>query len=166
MAEELIATEDSTEVEELEEQAGGRKSRRWMLLIVGFVVLAAGASGALLLYRRTSPAASPEPQQHPVSAVLHLETFTVNLSDPDQKSFLRLGVDLGMDKDPKAANANASTALVRDTILTVLMATKSDDLISTDGKKKLKEDLLHALQERAPELAVQEVYFTDFLLQR
>jgi len=163
MAENLIEAEDSTEVEPDE----APKSRRWMLLIVGFVVLAAGVSGALLLYRRPSAADSPEaPPPHKVSAVLHLETFTVNLSDPDQKAFLRLGMDLGLDKDPKESNASASTAILLDTILTVLMATKSDDLIPPEGKKKLKDDLLHALQERAPELAVQEIYFTEFLLQR
>jgi flagellar basal body-associated protein FliL len=31
---------------------------------------------------------------------------------------------------------------------------------------KLKEDLLHALQERLPGLEVEDVYFTEFLIQR
>jgi flagellar basal body-associated protein FliL len=34
------------------------------------------------------------------------------------------------------------------------------------GKTKLKADLLHALQERIPQLGVEEVYFTEFLIQR
>jgi len=55
---------------------------------------------------------------------------------------------------------------VRDTILGVLMATKPDEVTSADGKKQLKQHLLEALQERAPELQVNEVYFNEFLLQR
>jgi flagellar basal body-associated protein FliL len=30
----------------------------------------------------------------------------------------------------------------------------------------LKQNLLHALQERMPDLGVGEVYFTEFLIQR
>ncbi len=57
-------------------------------------------------------------------------------------------------------------AEVRDTILTVLSQAKLGDLMSAAGKAKLKQDLLHALQERLPRLGVDEVYFTEFLIQR
>jgi flagellar basal body-associated protein FliL len=57
-------------------------------------------------------------------------------------------------------------AEVRDTILGVLAQARVDELLTAEGKAKLKEDLLHALQERLPGLAVEEVYFTEFLIQR
>lgn len=57
-------------------------------------------------------------------------------------------------------------ARVRDTILGVLALAKVEDLMTAAGKNKLKQDLLRALQERAPELGVEEVYFTEFLIQR
>jgi flagellar FliL protein len=60
----------------------------------------------------------------------------------------------------------APNALVRDTILSILTATKPDDVMTAEGKKQLKQRLLDALQERAPELEVREVYFTEFLMQR
>jgi flagellar basal body-associated protein FliL len=57
-------------------------------------------------------------------------------------------------------------ALVRDTILTVLAVGKSEELLTPEGKAKLKEDLLGALQKRAPDLGAEEIYFTEFLIQR
>ena len=57
-------------------------------------------------------------------------------------------------------------SLVRDTIVGVLAQSQVDDLLTAKGKAELKADLLQALQERVPGLEVEEVYFTEFLIQR
>ena len=111
---------------------------------------------------------SPAPQ---VKAVLHLENFVVNLADPEDNRFLRVGIDLGLGNpvSTKEGNGGAGgvpTALIRDCILAVLSTWHSDALLAPEGKQKLKDELLRALQNRAPELAVKEIYFTDFLVQR
>jgi len=38
--------------------------------------------------------------------------------------------------------------------------------VPSNGKAILKERLATALRERAPELGVREIYFTEFLVQR
>lgn len=100
-----------------------------------------------------------------VRGSLHLETFVVNLADTDQRSYLRIGIDLGLAHE-LGKSENAPVAAVRDTILGVLAQCHASDLLSADGKIKLKQDLLHALQERLPALQVQDVYFNEFLIQR
>jgi flagellar basal body-associated protein FliL len=100
-----------------------------------------------------------------VKYAMHLETFVMNLADSDQRSYLRIGVDLGLNHEAKRAEEPA-VARVRDTILGVLALAKVEDLMTAAGKNKLKQDLLRALQERTPELGVEEVYFTEFLIQR
>lgn len=100
-----------------------------------------------------------------VNATLHLETFVLNLGDPEQRSYLRVGIDLGLSREiPRGQNAPIGE--VRDTILGVLGQSRIDDLLTAKGKLKLKEDLLQALQSRIPKLGVEEVYFTEFLIQR
>ena len=47
----------------------------------------------------------------------------------------------------------------------MLATWRSDALLATEGKQKLKDELLHALQDRVPDLGVKEIYFTDFLVQ-
>jgi flagellar basal body-associated protein FliL len=101
-----------------------------------------------------------------IRSTLHLETFVLNLADPGQRSYLRVGIELGLGSEiGKGANA-PPVALVRDTILGILGQARVEDLLEEKGKTKLKADLLHALQERVPGLGVEEVYFTEFLIQR
>lgn len=99
------------------------------------------------------------------AGTLHLDTFVLNLSDPSQRAYLRVGIDLGLSR---AVGKEEAPPLgpVRDTIIGVLGQAKADDLATAEGKAKLKQDLLQALQSRVPELDVAEVYFTEFLIQR
>jgi flagellar basal body-associated protein FliL len=143
-----------------------QKSSVMSKLLTLLLGLAGGAAAMAFLHPAATSKVADPPSR--VRAVLHLETFTVDLSSPDQKAYLRIGIDLGLGHDLKASpeNGGTPTALVRDTILGVLMASKPDDLISIDGKQKLKDRIVDALRQRAPELAAQEVYFTEFLMQR
>jgi flagellar basal body-associated protein FliL len=100
-----------------------------------------------------------------VKWTLHLETFVVNLADPERRSYLRIGVDLGLGRELRHGE-DAPVAQVRDTILGVLDGARADDLLTAEGKSKLKADVLQALKERVPDLDVEEVYFTELLIQR
>jgi len=101
-------------------------------------------------------------------AVLHLEPFVVNLTDPEENRFLRVGIDLGLEKPlaGKGKEGDVPIARIRDCILCVLSTWRSDALLAIDGKQRLKDEILRALQERVPELGAKEVYFTEFLVQR
>ncbi len=126
-----------------------------------------GAAAAWFLLRPHRTEAKPEPTR--ITSVLPLEPFVVNLADEEPKVFLRVGIELGLagaEKKAKEGKVEEPTALVRDSILGVLMSKRSDDLVTADGKQKLKEELLRVLNNRAPELRVHEVYYTEFLLQR
>jgi flagellar basal body-associated protein FliL len=101
-----------------------------------------------------------------VKSTLHLETFVLNLADADHRSYLRIGIDLGLNQEEKRGEESASVAEVRDTILGVLAESKVDELLTASGKTKLKVALLSALQERIPQLGVEQVFFTEFLIQR
>jgi chemotaxis protein MotB len=101
-----------------------------------------------------------------VKTYLHLETFVLNLEDPEERSYLRIGIDLGLKKEPGSAENAPSVAAVRDTILGVLALAKPDELITAQGKAKLKENLLHALQERLPDSGIAEVYASAQVDQR
>jgi flagellar basal body-associated protein FliL len=77
-----------------------------------------------------------------------------------------VGIDLGLGREFGKGENSPPVGQVRDTILGVLAQSKLDDLLTATGKTQLKEDLLHALQQRVPGLEVREVYFTEFLIQR
>jgi len=140
------------------------KSRKTLMIgLLVFVVMTVTVGSKFLLQKS---AAASHKDARPKS-VVHLESFIVNLSDHDDKAFLRVGIDLGVDKDVKEGKAAMENVPnVRDAIIGVLTAYKSEDLLSAEGKRQLKDNLLKSLTERAPELEVREIYFTDFLVQR
>ena len=129
-----------------------------------FLILTAGT--ALWFWgshTRESSAAGNDDSE--VRSTLHLETFVLNLADTDQKSYLRIGIDLGLNRKAEHGE-ELPVAQVRDTILAVLGEAKADDLASAKSRDELKQKLLRALRDRVPQLGVQEVYFTEFLIQR
>jgi flagellar FliL protein len=103
------------------------------------------------------------------STILHLEPFVVNLADSNGQTFLRVGIDLGVEgyeSRTKNIRHQESVAVMRDSIINLLSTCKSDDLLTPDGKKKLKQELSQTLNERLPDVKVREIYFNEFMVQR
>ena len=98
-------------------------------------------------------------------SALPLETFVVNLDSGTQRGYLRIGITLGMAHALPRNQQDAAIAGVRDAILSVLASAKVEQLLTAEGKEQLKDDLLRAISARAPQLGVENVYFTEFLVQ-
>lgn len=144
-----------------------KSGSHFLTLVLLPVVAVAAASGAWLWRGKAASASSQTVQSAKVGNVLHLDTFVLNLAGADERAYLRAGIDLGLRGEARRKDEGAPpVALVRDTILGVLSAAKSEDVLTLQGKQALKVNLLKALQERVPELGVEEVYFTEFLIQR
>jgi flagellar basal body-associated protein FliL len=131
-----------------------------------FVVLAALAAGAFWFYSQRREAVA-DPGANSVKSVIHLDSFVVNLADPSQTAFLKIGIDLGLSSEAKSGDKGTPVLpQIRDAILSVLTTWQSGGLLAPDGKTKLKEQILNALHKQVPEVPVREIYFTEFLVQR
>ena len=151
--------------EEKQKPANDVRPRRRSLLPLILPLLALATAGFWFWSNHGS-----EPAQAsgigPLRSTLHLDTFVLNLADSNQRSYLRVGIDLALTQDAKRAEETVPIAEVRDTILGVLSDAKVDDLATSTGKTRLKKGILHALQDRVPQLGAEDVYFTEFLIQR
>jgi flagellar protein FliL len=145
-----------------------KKKSKLPLVIVAVVVLAGlGAGGRFLMRAHGAPAQANAADTNEVKSVLHLESFVVNLQGTQDNGYLRLGVDLGLGVEMKEGDKQSpSMGKLRDTILTVLGTRTVDELLTPEGKEKLKADMLQAINDRVPEIKCQEIYFTEFLVQR
>src|SRR5579872_4432254 len=142
-----------------------------LFLVIGVLLLAGGLGAGWFLFahnKTTQAAATEKPEKKEPEFTLHLDSFTVNLNDPNESHFLRCTIDLSLAHAPKGAakEGDASAGLpiprIRDTILSVLTAAKADELLTVEGKTDLKHKLLAALDQRVPEIEAQDVYFTEF----
>jgi flagellar FliL protein len=154
-----------------------KRASQWLLKKLSLAVAAAliliiVVVAARHLFRHPASRVPQKAKAGPeVKTVVHLDPFVVNLADPDNDRYLRVGIELGLQRDlaehgRAEQSSSLPTARIRDTILMVLTSCNADALLPSAGKAKLKEDLTKALRERVPELGVEEVYFTDFLVQR
>ncbi len=69
-----------------------------------------------------------------VKSVVHLESFVVNLTGEGETGYLRVGIDLGTGTEESSGEGekkknDGATAMIRDTVLTVLGKTKSAELL-------------------------------------
>ncbi len=99
----------------------------------------------------------------------------MNLADLEEGRFLRATLALGVDgqlptiargETKPVETSQVSMATIRDSILTVLAQCTSAQLLTPEGKTKLKADLINSLNRDVPDLRAREVYFTEFLVQR
>jgi flagellar basal body-associated protein FliL len=156
------AQENLADQESQPKQKGRGKSLIVFLLLASLV-----AGGSFFFWRRSRHRHPQRAEQPKVKEVLHLEDFVVNLADRENHAFLRVGIDIGEYGTKKASGEELNPIpLMRDTILSVVATYRSDELLTSEGKSKLKQQLVAALQQRVPEAQVGEVYFTEFLVQQ
>src|SRR3981081_1972168 len=77
----------------------GETSGRKHTALAFLAIVVALASGWLWNSRRNQ-AVGNAGEGTRVKTYLHLETFVLNLEDPEQRSYLRIGIDLGLRKEP------------------------------------------------------------------
>lgn len=147
-------------------QASGNRTRLAVFCLIGLVWVTSVTGVGCKKADASAHDHDDDPAGTADKGILHLEPFVVNLADAEENRFLRVGVDLGLAKPLADKESAADVARARDSIILVLSTWRSDALLASDGKQKLKEEMLHSLQDRVPELGVKEIYFTDFLVQR
>lgn len=107
------------------------------------------------------------PNDEDVKAIVELPPFIVNLADTEQARYLRMTVSLGVEGEEGKSEKPDQLFItrVRNTMLSVLSDKKSDEILSVEGKAKLRKQLLEAAQAASEEPKVHAIYITDFIVQ-
>lgn len=153
---------------------GGSRTLLWLLVVLVVLSSTAAAVALFMVFSRPSggEAQANEPQVPEYQAPIFVEIapFTVNLADDDYGSrLLYTGISL------KVADAQSREVLethmpqVRSRLLTLLSGKRAADLTSPDGKRRLADLVIAALEapmaETQPEMAIEDVLFTEFIVQ-
>lgn len=174
-----------------EVKAGGGKSGPGMMSMMlamtaagviavagcGGVVVWLAKSGRLGLGGGLPKVEAATRAEAPRTHVVALDPLLVNLADEGGHSYLRVGLTLRIEDKPlvkgakaeepaKGKPANEFEADERDAALAVMGRETTTQLLAPEGKEELKRGLRKALAERVPEVKVNDVLFTEFLVQR
>jgi len=162
---------------EIDLAAGEKKRPNILLIIVGLLVfLLVVAVGGFVGYTQLpgvvagitgggSVVVEQRVRRLEVKDIIILEPFLVNLADIDDIRFLRASFQLGMAEKLKVELDSMGMASIRDSIISVLCAKTSDEIMSTDGKDNLREEIRVLVNERYPQNRVAEVFIVDFVVQ-
>ena len=188
----MATTPSSGEVASAKVQAKVPVFTVLIAVVLGVWIGLAGAGGGAYLLIRSGriPLGGLAPAGVAGATTTHplvLEPILVNLAEEGGHAYLRLGLTLdvadeaggvagsairptaseGAAKSGGKGDARASEAdgAIRDTVLTVLSRQTSASLLGPDGKEHLKLELKEAIAKNNPKVKVQDVFFTDFLVQ-
>lgn len=118
--------------------------------------------------KKSSSLKSALPKDEDVKKVIELPPFIVNLADTDNARYLRMTVSLGVGGEEGGESEKPDQLFmtrVRNAMLAVLSEKKSDEILTPEGKAKLRKELLKAAKAASEEPHVEAIYITDFIVQ-
>ncbi len=96
--------------------------------------------------------------------VLPLPPFVVNLSDPSGKRYLKLGMEVEVNRDVES-EIKKQSAKIRDAVIILLAGKTFADVSSAEGKILLKAEVASRLNQILGGPRVVRVYFTEFVVE-
>jgi flagellar FliL protein len=160
---------------ETEEGTPPRKSKKKLFVIVGVLVVLLGGGGAGAWFfsspssDSTTTEAEEEAEEEPslTPIFVPLETFTVNLQGGEQ--YLQTDITLQMSNQNQVDTLKLHMPRVRSRLLALLSSQHAENLITTEDKKKLAQEILvqvkQPLSPKGKPQKVDDVLFTSFVIQ-
>lgn len=172
------------EEKEDDKKEGGKSSNMMLIIIIAVLVLllVIGGVAAFLLSggdeeaqqmdqsEPSSKSASPKKQKKrmeslTVGPMYPLDNFIVNLLSDSGRRFLKTQINLEMDSEDLAAELDSKVPVIRDIIIRVLTSKTLEEISTAKGKDKLKDALVNQLNMRLQDGEINNLYFTEFVIQ-
>jgi flagellar protein FliL len=153
-------------------ETSGKSNKRWVVIgLLGLVIIL--GSAAFLAYphfmgSRNVPKAkaSEEAKSSRVKGILSLDSFLVNLANTENICFVKATFQLGLEEELKEESKNVvATAAIRDSVISLLSSKTAEQMMTPQGKEKLREEIRSRVNSISPKLKVIEVYIVDFVVQ-
>ncbi len=186
-----MAEEETTE--ETEESPKEKKSGSLVLIIVIVVlilVILVGAVVAILMMggedEEAVQANTPAPKERSVKnntqrltsgsgrtagsfseigPMFPLDTFTVNLLSENGRRYLKVQMNLELGGEELGLELDSRKAVIRDIIIRLLSSKSLEEISTSKGKEKLKDQIVDQLNMRLSDGKINNVYFTEFVVQ-
>jgi flagellar FliL protein len=170
-----MAEEKETEAKEEDQDKAKEKKPvvKPILIIVVFVFLLGGGffawkSGVVAKLTGTpgSETKTAEPQKsQEMGSVYNMETFLVNLNEPQGKRYLKAKVTLELETEKVLVEIERRLPQIRDAVLTMLSSKAYSDISDLTGKYQLRAELISMINGYLKTGKIANVYFIEFIVQ-
>lgn len=101
-----------------------------------------------------------------LGVIVGLEEIIVTLqSSGDVSNYLRINVNLEVVDQPTADLVALRLPQLRDVVIVTLSSKRASDLLTPEGKQAVRSEIFRRLAEKLPEEALQNIYFSDLVIQ-
>jgi flagellar protein FliL len=100
-----------------------------------------------------------------VGIMFPLDTFTVNLLSESGRRYLKVQITLEMEGKELSPELEEKKAVFRDIIIRILSSKSLEEISTIKGKETLKEQIVSELNTRLKDGKIENIYFTDFVVQ-
>lgn len=156
-------------------EAAPAKSKKMLFIIIGAVlVLAIGGGAAFMLMGGKSKKADEEHAEEKSSSKVPvfvvIEPFVVNLQQETGDQFLQVALTLQVPNAETAESIKVFMPQVRSRLLMVLSSKKASELLTSEGKRNLTDEIIDQLGEpfagggKGP--SINDVFYTSFVIQQ
>jgi flagellar FliL protein len=151
---------------------GGSSKLLWLMILL--VLLSTAAAGAAIYMvmsdRNGEENAQTQQLQRQAPIFVKIDPFTVNLADDNFGSrLLYTGISLKVGGDESREILTEHMPQVRSRLLMLFSGKQASELTSPEGKRRLSEEVIAVLSEPLtepqPSLEIQDVLFTEFIVQ-
>ena len=175
----MAEEKENKEVEEKEEKSGGGNKLLLIVIIVLLILLL--VIGGLVAYFLLSGGDEEQPQTQQeqqkiekkkkvsdmteIGPIYPLDKFVVNLVSTNANRYLKCKIDLELDSQELQQEIDKKLPAIRDLIIRVLSSKTVEEIQTSKGKEKLKEEIKRKINEVLTTGEVRNVYFTEFVIQ-
>lgn len=161
-----------------DDQQPKKKSKLKLILLLFFLLLLLGGGGAWYYFFSGLPgsqgAATPEttgetrtvPQEEPKDLTTTvLPTFLVNLADPLGRRYIKLTLEVEVVNKEVIPEIEKQMPKIRDAVIMLLSSKSYADLMPTESKIILKDELVGRINQALGGPKVTRIFFTDLVIQ-
>ncbi len=151
-----------------------RLNRKLIVMIAAGTALLAGGGGAAAYFmigkkHEDAEQVEKKPEHRKAPVFVDLETFTVNLREPDEDRFMQVRLVAELRDEPSGEILKTMMPAVRNEILLLLGSKQAQQVSSREGKEALAQEIVAAankvLAGTSAEKSVESVNFTHLIIQ-
>jgi len=125
--------------------------------IVGVAVLAIGFAAAFFLFSGKAEAKKVKTYNYDMGV------FSTNIGGT--KNFFKGNIIIASTDKKSEKVFTEKNAEIRDIILEIIIQQKPEDMVNPDGMNSIKKDIINKIKTRVGIDSIQNIYFTDYIVQ-
>ncbi len=100
-----------------------------------------------------------------IGPMFPLDTFTVNLLSESGRRYLKVQMNLELSGEELGIELDTKKAVIRDIVIRLLSSKALEEISTAKGKEKLKDQIVTELNMRLKDGSINNVFFTEFVVQ-